>query len=83
MKVRIVIRELVLDGFDYHDHPRIAAAMKAELVRIIEERGVSESLVQRGSLAALDARSINVPHDRDPRKVGIEIARSVSGRIAR
>ncbi len=83
MKVRIVIRELVLDGFDYHDHPRIARAMKAELARIIEERGVNESLAQRGSMTALEAKPINLPHDHDPRKVGIEIGRSVSGRLAR
>ncbi|WP_055474310.1 hypothetical protein, partial [Streptomyces pathocidini] len=51
--VRIDIGELVLDGFERVDPERVSAAFRAELTRLVRERGVP--LAVDGTDRALDA----------------------------
>jgi hypothetical protein len=76
-KIDVRIDELVLEGFEYHDHKRIGAAMKLELARLITERGLGPALSRRWDPGPIIAPSFNIPSDRSPRAIGAEIARSV------
>jgi hypothetical protein len=77
MKINLQIDELVLEGFDYHDHKRIGAAMKLELARLVAERGLGSVLDQKNNSGSVSAPPFNVPSDRNPRAIGAEIARAV------
>jgi hypothetical protein len=77
VKFRVQIDELVLEGFDFHDHKRIAAAMKKELARLIAEKGLDRAGGRSAESASVSAPSFHVPSDRNPRSIGNEIARSV------
>ena len=77
MKVNIQIDELVLEGFDFHDHKRIGAAMKLELGRLVAEGGLGSALDQKNNPGSVSAPPFSVPSDRNPRAIGAEIARSV------
>jgi hypothetical protein len=78
MKIDVQIDELVLEGFDYHDHKRISNAMKIELARLIIENGLDQKAVERKDGAAnISAPVFQIPMDRNPRMVGNEIARSI------
>jgi hypothetical protein len=76
-KINLEIDTLVLEGFDYHDHKRIGAAMKVELARLITEKGLGSAADLMGDSAQIRAPSFEVPSDRNPRAIGAEIARSV------
>lgn len=77
MKFRVNIDELVLEGFDFHDHRRIASALKTELARLIAEDGLYRTTRREAESARISAPSFRVPSDRNPRMIGNEIARSV------
>jgi hypothetical protein len=78
MKINIQIAELVLEGFDYHDHKRISNAMKIELTRLVAEKGLGQTSVeQEHGVAHISAPAFQMPTDRNPRMIGNEIARSV------
>lgn len=77
MKVHLEIGELVLEGFEYHDHKRIASAMQRELARLISQRGLANAQGVRDRVEGLEGPSFTVPRDRNPRTIGEEIARSV------
>lgn len=74
--VRIVINidRLVLEDFDYHDHPRISKAMQHELSRLVRENGLAQGVYD---LPTVDAGTINIRENMGSRTTGIEIARSV------
>jgi hypothetical protein len=77
MEIQIRIKELVLYGFNYHDHRRISASVERELARLIKKHGVPEAATQRHEFRNMDAGSFKVPRDMNPRLIGAEIARSV------
>lgn len=74
MKVRINIAELILNGFDYHDGKRIAAAIEHELARLIREKGLPDGL--DGEMAKINAGSFDVKQG-NARAVGGDIARAI------
>lgn len=76
-KINLEIETLVLEGFDYHDHKRIGTAMKAELARLIAEKGLGSAADFIGNSRQISAPSFEVPSDRNPRAIGVGIARSV------
>ena len=51
--------------------------MKLELARLIAEKGLSSALDRKNDSSKIIAPSFNVPSDRNPRAIGVEIARSV------
>ncbi|MFE1770472.1 hypothetical protein [Streptomyces sp. NPDC059008] len=76
---RIDIGELVLDGFDAArvDPDRVSAAFRAELTRLVHERGVP--LAADGSGASLDTLSglPPLPSTTSPVRLGEALARAV------
>ncbi|MDA3643897.1 hypothetical protein LZ318_33215 [Saccharopolyspora indica] len=79
--VRITVGELVLDGFDRVDPDRVAAAFRAELTRLVRERGVP--------VAADGARRFDevtelpeLPVTSSPARLGEALARAVHAGLA-
>jgi hypothetical protein len=77
VKVRIEIGELLLEGFDYHDHRRIASAMARELARLVGGGGPPRGPSAGDHTASITAPSFVMPFDKSPKRIGVEIARSV------
>ena len=77
MKVRIEIGELLLEGFDYHDHRRIASAMERELARLVGGGGLQRVRSAGEGAASVKAPAFVLPFDMSPKRIGVEIARSV------
>ncbi|MFE6688656.1 hypothetical protein ACFVFQ_19570 [Streptomyces sp. NPDC057743] len=81
---RIDIGELVLDGFDARsvDPRRVAAAFRAELTRLVRERGVP--LAADGDGLALDALGglPPLPATTHPVRLGEALARAVHAGLA-
>lgn len=74
--VRIQVDDLVLDGFDRLDPERVTMAFRAELTRLVRERGVP--------VAADGARSFDditelpeLPRTSSPARLGEALARAV------
>lgn len=76
-RIRVEIGELVLDGFDYHDHRRIAGAFEQELGRLIRERGLPGEPGHDRQTAAIAGPPFAAPSDMNAWRIGVEAARSV------
>jgi hypothetical protein len=77
MKIDIRIEKLVLNGFDYHDHRRISAALEQELAILIKKKGLPDRLTQGDEIPLIFAPSFTTPIDMNPRTIGAEVARSI------
>ncbi|MGP3999965.1 hypothetical protein [Streptomyces sp. 8N706] len=79
--VRIEIGELVLDGFGRIDQHRVSAAFRAELARLVRERGVP---LAAGGDRRLDLLSglPPLPATTSPRRLGEALARAVHAGLA-
>lgn len=79
--VEVNIGELVLHGFPAGRRRVIADAFRAEMARLLAERGVPPALA--GSVPPVDAGTYSArPHD-GPQAIGAAIARSVYGGLSR
>jgi hypothetical protein len=83
MKVTLRIDELVLHGFPPGDRYRIAAALEAELVRLIEARGIPSGLTDSGTVPVLDAGSFHLAPGTRPQQIGMQIAQALFGGFSR
>jgi len=81
--VRLRIEELVLDGFPPGDRYSIAAAVEAELARLLAEQGAPPGLANGGTVSALDGGSFDVAPDARPDRIGAQVAQAVYGGLAR
>ena len=79
MKVEVQIGELVLEGFNFHDQRRIASAMRNELSRLVRENDLPQRLERNydRSVSSFTPPPFAMPQDGNPRRIGVEIARSV------
>lgn len=79
MNIQLEIGELILEGFEYHDHRRIVSAMERELTRLVKENGLPRLFTEGHNRAiySIAAPQFNVRQDRNPRQIGVEVARSV------
>jgi hypothetical protein len=77
MKIHIEINELVLHGFDYHDHRRISLALEQELIRLINQNGLPTKLNQTYEKSNFDCGMFNISQNMTPKAIGVEIAHSV------
>lgn len=77
MKIRIEIGELVVHGFDYHDHRRIGAAIEWELTRLISKNGLPQGISGNKEIPKIDAGSFNIDRHTNPRAIGAEVAKSI------
>jgi hypothetical protein len=73
MKIHLEIGELVLQGFDFHDHPRIRHAIERELSRLIMESGLP-GYRNGASIPKIDAGSFDLPKNTEPGVIGANVA---------
>ncbi len=85
MKVRLDIGRLVLEGIDLgaHDREHLQSAAETELARILTERGLSSDLAGGMAMPALRGSDMSIAGDATPSDIGVAIARSVAGGVAR
>lgn len=81
MNVHLHIQRLILDGLplDTAQGPAVQAAVEAELVRLIAERGLVPTLQQGGALAYVRGGEINSARSDTPDSLGEKIGRAVHG----
>jgi hypothetical protein len=80
MKIHLAIGELVLHGFEYHDHRRIGIAIEQELATLIRDNGLpgkSSTATEEYEIIHINAGSFNAPVNMNPKIIGIEVARSI------
>lgn len=79
MNVRLHIDRLVLDGLDlaYADRGKLAAAVEAELARLIGAGGIGADLSTGAALDALQGASIQVGPGLPVEQVGARIAQGI------
>jgi hypothetical protein len=83
MNVNLHIDELVLHGFPPGDRYRIAAAVEAELARLIEGQGIPNGLASGGTVPVLDAGSFSAEPGARPQQIGVQIAQALFGGLSR
>jgi hypothetical protein len=76
-QVELHIGELVLRGLPYGQRYRIAAAVEAELTRLLEEGGLPPSLAGGGTLPQVRVDGLRPAAGARPDAVGQEIAGSI------
>ena len=82
--IQVHIDRLVLDGLPVQNHegPAVKKAFQAELGRLLAEGNLSAELTGGGAFREMPGGSMTIGQ-RDPRKIGREIARVVYGGIGR
>jgi len=83
MNVNLRIDELVLHSFPPGDRYRIAAALEAELARLLMVQGVPPGLASGGAFPVLDAGSFHVAPGARPQQIGTQIAQALFGGLSR
>ena len=78
MKIHFEIGELVLQGFDYHDHRKIGLAIEEKLSMLVKENGLLNINRKKYNLLQIDSIPINLSlKNMDPKSVGSEVALSI------
>jgi hypothetical protein len=81
--IHLHIEALVLDGFAPGDRHDIAAAVEAELIRLMSAPAVSAGLSANLSRDRIDGGSFRLAKAAKPAAVGVQIAGAVYGGINR
>jgi hypothetical protein len=77
------IEELVLHGFDPRDRYRIAAAVEAELARLLSEQRIPPSLGRGGGIPHLDGGSFEMEPGSTAKTIGSQVAQALYGGMNR
>lgn len=79
MEINLHIERLILDGLpiDPMDGAMVQAAIEGELVRLLAERGLAESLLSGGALRSVPCPDIQVKTSDGPNRLGRQIAGAV------
>jgi hypothetical protein len=80
--VELHIGELVLRGLPYGQRDRVAAAVEAELKRLLEEGGLPPSLAAGGTLPQVRVDGLRLEAGAKPGAVGTQIAGSIYSSLA-
>lgn len=84
MRIELEVDELVLDGFNPHQHFRIRAVAERELVRLFSaERGLPPALRQSREMGYLDAGTFEAAPGVTGEAVGSGVARAMCGALRR
>jgi hypothetical protein len=75
--IEVYIDQLVLHGFSPHQHHDIAAALEAELTRLIAERGIPHGLQSKGNIPVMNAANFSINKNSKGKSIGNKIAGSV------
>jgi hypothetical protein len=79
--VHIHINELVLSGFGHLNRRQLTEAIRAELTRLITQRGLPPPLNAAGYIDRLDGGSFQVKDKAGALSIGTDLARTLYGRI--
>jgi hypothetical protein len=77
--IELYVDELVLEGFARGDRHAIGEAVRAELARLIAERGLPPSFTAADGAARLASGSFRAEAGQGPAQVGAALARSILG----
>ena len=75
--IELHIGELILRGLPYGQRHRVAAAVEAELKRLLDERGLPPSLAAGGTLPQVQVDNVRFESGVKPGVVGEQIAGSI------
>jgi len=76
-RISLHVGELVLDGVPCSDREAAGSAVRAELARLLAERGVPASWLRAGSAERLDAGVCPLAADERPPALGTRVAQAV------
>jgi hypothetical protein len=77
MLVELQIESLMLDGFPAMDYERCGAALRAELTRLVEERGVPAAWRESWRTDSHRLEPLALPRSVEPEWVGVQLARQL------
>jgi hypothetical protein len=80
--VELQIDELILHGLPSWQRDRIAAAVEAELQRLLDEGGLPPPLAGGGTLPQVQVDGLQLEAGAQSGAVGAQIAGSIYGRLA-
>lgn len=75
--IELHIDELVLRGLPGAQHDRIAAAVEAELQRLLDESGLPPSLAEVGRLPTVQVDNLRLAAGTKPAAIGTQIAGAI------
>ena len=76
-RVIVNIERLVLKGFRYEDRHAIAAAVQAELMRVLSAPEAAQRLTELGHVPRMRIGNVNVESNAQPQQVGSETGRAI------
>jgi hypothetical protein len=76
-RVIVNIERLVLKGFRYEDRHAIAAAVQAELMRVLSAPETAQRLTELGYVPRICIGNVNVGSNAQPQQVGSETGRAI------
>jgi hypothetical protein len=77
VNIELHIGELILRGVPYRERHRIAAAIEAELVRLLDEGGLPPSLAGGGTVPQVRVDDLRPAVDAKPGAIGAQVAVSI------
>ena len=77
--IELNIEELVLHGFAPGDRHRIGEAVERELIRLLADRGVPQSLERGREIGHVDGGAFEVASNSKAQVVGAQVAKAVYG----
>jgi hypothetical protein len=85
MNIDLHIERLILDGLPVTraQGPLIQVAIESELARLLGVEGLSANLRSGGAIQSLTGGSVRLASDRNPVRLGQQIARAVHGGVSR
>ncbi len=75
--IELHIDELILRGVPYAQRRRVVAAIEVELMRLLGEQGLPETLTHGGALPQIKLDEIGMTNEAKPQAIGTQIARQV------
>jgi biotin operon repressor len=83
MNINLHIERLILDGLPIESRQGtlVKEAVEAELMRLLEQNGLSANLQAGGAFPSLQTQSVNLTAEKNPALSGEQIAQAVYGRI--
>ena len=79
--IELHINELVLHDFPRGEQHRIGEAIRQELLRQFNERGIPDALTRQDNVPRLNAGSIHAEQGGKPERIGMQVAQAVYGSV--
>jgi hypothetical protein len=81
MEIELRIDTFALESFPQIDFDRMAASFRAELTRLIDERGIPEALRKSWSKESIRLDPPMLPRGISPEVIGLHLAQSLYERL--